>query len=70
MQRGVPVIPKSSNPQRLQENIEGAFSWRLSNAQKAALDALDCGKRFIDYPWKNWGDVEEGGAPKPSRVLA
>lgn len=69
MQRGVPVIPKSSSPYRLEENIEGAFSWRLSNAQKAALDALDCGKRFIDYTWKNWGDVEEGGVPKPSRVL-
>ncbi len=45
-------------------------SWRLSNDQKATLDALDEGKRFIDYPWKDWGDVEEGGVAKPSIVLA
>lgn len=70
MQRGCPVIPKTSNLERLEENIAGAFSWRLSNEQKATLDALDAGKRFIDYDWKDWGDVEEGGVPKPSRVLA
>lgn len=37
---------------------------------QAALDALDCNKRFIDYPWKVWGNPEEGGAAKPSKVLA
>lgn len=34
------------------------------------LDTLDAGKRIVDFPWKDWGDVEEGGVPKPSRVLA
>lgn len=34
------------------------------------LDTLDEGKRVNDFPWKNWGDVEEGGVAKPSRVLA
>jgi hypothetical protein len=33
---------------------------------QAALDALDCGKRYIDYAWKDWGNPEEGGAGKPS----
>jgi hypothetical protein len=34
------------------------------------LDTLDCHKRFINPSWKDWGDVEDGGIPKPSRVLA
>jgi hypothetical protein len=34
------------------------------------LDTLDQHKRFIDPAWKDWGDVEDGGIPKPSRVLA
>jgi hypothetical protein len=31
---------------------------------------METGKRFVDFPWKNWGDVEEGGVAKPSLVLA
>lgn len=34
------------------------------------LDTLDIGKRLCDMPGKDWGDVEEGGVPKPSKVLA
>lgn len=34
------------------------------------LDTLDCHKRFINPAWKDWGDVEDGGILKPSRVLA
>eukprot|EP00775_Hariotina_reticulata_P007634 gene7634-7836_t len=70
MQRGVPVIPKATSEEHLAENIADMFNWRLSNQQKVLLDTLDCGKRFIDHPWKDWGDVEEGGVAKPSRVLA
>eukprot|EP00877_Chromochloris_zofingiensis_P000424 jgi/Chrzof1/10382/Cz04g39250.t1 len=70
LQRGVPVIPKASFRKHLEENLVGMFDWKLSNQQKAALDALDCNKRFIDYPWKVWGNPEEGGAAKPSKVLA
>lgn len=69
MQRGVPVIPKASSTPHLSENITHAFDWRLTNADKVALDALDCGRRFIDNDWHDWGDVEEGGVPKPSLVL-
>lgn len=69
MQRGVPVIAKSSNPERLRENLEGMFSWKLSNPHKALLDELDCAKRFIDFPWHTWADPEEGGVAKPSRVM-
>jgi diketogulonate reductase-like aldo/keto reductase len=70
MQRGVPVIPKASSPPHLAENIAHAFDWRLTNADKAALDALDCGRRFIAaLPGHEWGDAEEGGVAKPSLVL-
>eukprot|EP00878_Enallax_costatus_P042491 GHUV01049870.1.p1 GENE.GHUV01049870.1~~GHUV01049870.1.p1 ORF type:complete len:360 (+),score=108.37 GHUV01049870.1:232-1311(+) len=70
MQRGVVVIPKATSREHLAENFVGMFDWRLSNQQKVLLDTLDAGKRIVDFPWKNWGDVEEGGVPKPSRVLA
>jgi hypothetical protein len=72
MQRGVPVIPKASSQPHLQENFDHAFDWRLSNADKVALDALDAGKRYIRVAWRSeadWGDVEEGGVLKPSLVL-
>lgn len=39
---------------------------------QSILDQLDAGKRFITSPGgftKNWGDVEEGGAKKPSVVF-
>lgn len=69
-QRGVPVIPKATSREHLAENFVGMTDWRLSNAQKALLDGLDQHKRFITPAWKDWGDVEDGGILKPSRVLA
>ena len=36
---------------------------------QALLDGLDCGKRFIDFKWKQWGSAEEGGVTKPSTVV-
>lgn len=69
VQRGVPVLPKASSRPHLEENLTGLFTWRLSYQQKAKLDALDCGKRYIDYAWKDWGNPEEGGAAKASVVL-
>ncbi len=39
-------------------------------AMQELLDTLDCHKRFINPSWKDWGDVEDGGILKPSRVLA
>jgi diketogulonate reductase-like aldo/keto reductase len=69
VQRGVAVIPKAGSEPHLRENIEGLFSWRLTWDQKAKLDAIDCGKRFVDNEWHTWDDAEEGGAAKPSLVL-
>jgi D-xylose reductase len=41
------VIPKSSNPKRLAENI-GLFDFKLSEDEMAALSALDKNTRFND----------------------
>ena len=46
-QRGVAAIPKAGSEGHVRENIEGLFDWALSYDQKAALDALDCGRRFV-----------------------
>eukprot|EP00884_Botryococcus_braunii_P023108 jgi/Botrbrau1/9481/Bobra.0252s0099.1 len=69
VQRGVPVLARSSNPGRVRENAAGLFEWRLSERQKAQLDALDEGKRGVDKPWHDWGDPEAGGAARPSAIL-
>jgi hypothetical protein len=34
------------------------------------LDTLDQHKRVVNPAWKYWGNVEDGGVPKPTRVLA
>lgn len=69
VQRGVAVIPKASSEGHLRENLEGLFAWRLTWDQKSRLDAMDEGKRFVDFEWHRWDDAEEGGAVKPSKVL-
>ncbi|GFR45609.1 hypothetical protein Agub_g7006 [Astrephomene gubernaculifera] len=69
IQRGVPVIAKTANPARLAENLAGMYDWKLSYEQKEALDAMDAGRRFIDFDWKVWADPEEGGVSKPSVVM-
>ena len=47
MQRGTSVIPKTSRPERLTENL-GACEFALSAEQMQAIAALDCGRRFND----------------------
>ncbi len=69
VQRGVAVVPKASSEPHLRENIQGLFEWRLAPKHKAALDALDCGRRFVTNSWHQWEDPEEGGATKPSRIV-
>ena len=42
---------------------------QLPADMQVLLDGLDCGKRFIDFKWKQWGSAEEGGVTKPSTVV-
>ena len=44
LQQGRSVIPKSTKPQRIAENIE-VFDFELSAEELAAIDALDTGRR-------------------------
>jgi diketogulonate reductase-like aldo/keto reductase len=44
LQQGRSVIPKSTNPQRIAENID-VFDFELSTEELAAIDALDTGRR-------------------------
>jgi len=47
MQRGVIVIPKSTNPGRIEENW-GVLDWSLTQEDMTALQGLDEGRRLID----------------------
>jgi diketogulonate reductase-like aldo/keto reductase len=49
LQQGRSVIPKSTNPQRIAENID-VFDFELSTDELAAIDALDTGKRAGPEP--------------------
>ncbi|MEQ2280141.1 hypothetical protein AMECASPLE_016639 [Ameca splendens] len=49
LQQGVPVLPKSSNPERIQRNAE-VFDFTLSDTDMDRLSALDCGQRFCWDP--------------------
>ncbi|MBL8818225.1 MAG: aldo/keto reductase [Planctomyces sp.] len=47
VQRGTSVIPKTSNRERMKENIN-IFDFELTSDQMLAIDALDQGRRFND----------------------
>ena len=47
IERGTSVIPKTSRPERLAENL-AASRFSLSTEQMAAITALDAGRRFND----------------------
>jgi D-xylose reductase len=47
VQRGTGVIPKTSRPERLRENL-ALFDFALSESQMAAISGLDQGRRFND----------------------
>lgn len=51
VQQGVPVLPKSSNPDRIQRNTE-LFDFSLSDADMDKLSTLDCGLRYCWDPSK------------------
>ena len=58
--RGVAVVPKSSNPERLRSNLD-LWHFSLSAADTAALDALDDGVRLVRVPWNAFADCTTVG---------
>jgi diketogulonate reductase-like aldo/keto reductase len=47
VQTGNIVFPKSTNPAHLAANLD-VFDFELTADEMAAIDALDCGKRFFN----------------------
>ncbi len=47
VQRGTAIVPKSSKPERLKENL-ALFDFELSDAQMDAISSLNCNRRFND----------------------
>ncbi|XP_066154679.1 1,5-anhydro-D-fructose reductase isoform X2 [Euwallacea fornicatus] len=48
VQNGICAIPKSTNPQRLRDNIE-IFDFKLDDTDMKELDGLDKGVRLVDF---------------------
>ncbi len=53
LQRGLTVIPKSTNPKRIAENF-AVFDFTLSQEEMEQLHSLDQHRRFVD-PSESWG---------------
>ena len=47
VQRGTSIIPKTTRPERLRENI-ALFDFELSDAEMSAISALNQNRRFND----------------------
>lgn len=47
VQRGTAVVPKTTRPERLRENL-AIFDFELSADEMQAISSLDCGRRFND----------------------
>ncbi|XP_042370124.1 uncharacterized oxidoreductase YtbE-like isoform X2 [Plectropomus leopardus] len=45
VQQGVPVLPKSSNPDRIKDNAR-LFDFTLSDTDMDRLSSLDCGRKY------------------------
>lgn len=53
VQRGIGVIPKSTNPQRIRSNIN-IFNFELDEQEMAALNKLDVGPSAKVGNWESW----------------
>lgn len=53
VQRGIGVIPKSTNPERIKSNID-IFDFELDVEEMAALKRLDVGPSAKVGNWESW----------------
>jgi diketogulonate reductase-like aldo/keto reductase len=57
VENDVVVIPKSSSPKHVRENLD-LFDWSFETADRERLDELDRDEPVYDFPARNWsGDV-------------
>ncbi|MFC7009055.1 aldo/keto reductase [Halalkalicoccus salilacus] len=57
LENDVVVIPKSSSPEHVRENVE-LFDWELDESDRSRLDELDRDRPVYDTPARDWsGDV-------------
>uniref|UniRef100_A0A8C7ZT01 Aldo-keto reductase family 1 member D1 n=1 Tax=Oryzias sinensis TaxID=183150 RepID=A0A8C7ZT01_9TELE len=57
VQRGVVVIPKSFNPERIKHNFQVIFDFALTEGEMKAIEALNKNIRFVEL--KMWSDHPE-----------
>ncbi|CAD7942133.1 unnamed protein product [Amoebophrya sp. A25] len=78
VQRGIAVVAKSTNPDRLKQNIE-IFDFILSPEDMATLSKMNCGWRGLlwqqtanhpDYPFREWIAGPIAAAKVPSDWIA
>ena len=57
VEKGVVVLPKSSSPEHVRENV-ALFDWELDDADRERLDGIDRDHPVYDTPARDWtGDV-------------
>lgn len=74
VQRGVAAVADTDDPATLARVADGAFTFRLTNAEKAALDAVEVrGQevRTVNAPFKGFAfdDPFLGGAARPGLMM-
>jgi diketogulonate reductase-like aldo/keto reductase len=57
LQRGTSVVPKSTNPDRIRDNLDN-IAWELTPEQFDQVNSLEPQKRMLDFAF--WLEPEEG----------
>ncbi|XP_073423566.1 prostaglandin-E(2) 9-reductase-like [Dendrobates tinctorius] len=52
LQRGIVVLAKSFNPERIKQNLE-VFKFQLSEEEMKPLNELNQNRRYVDHKWKD-----------------
>ena len=60
VQKGYAPLPKSVRADRIAQNLRWVFTFELSEAEMAALDALD---EQLFTEWEEWGNLDPTALP-------